>query len=59
MLSFLLSSIAFVVAGFFIRRYLDEIGVPRSMSRSLVVFVAAILIAYGVAFLVDEAAALL
>jgi len=53
MLSFLLSTIAFFVAGFFIRRYLDDIGVRRSMSRSLVVFVAAILIAYAVAFLVD------
>ena len=53
MLSLLLSTVAFFVAGFFLRRYLDEIGVRRSMSRSLVVFIAAILIAYGVAFLVD------
>ena len=59
MLSFFLSTIAFFVAGFFLRRYLDELGIPRSMSRSLVVFLAAILIAYGVAFLVDEAATLL
>ena len=53
MLSFFLSTVAFFVAGFFLRRYLDEIGVPRSMSRSLVVFIAAILVAYAVAFLVD------
>ena len=53
MLSFFLSTIAFVFAGYFIRRYLDGIGIPRSMSRGIVVFVAALLIAYGVAFVVD------
>lgn len=53
MLSFITSTIAFFVAGFFIRRYLDEIGIPKSMSRALVVFVAALLVAYGVAWLVD------
>ena len=53
MLSFIASTIAFVIAGFFIRRYLDEIGIPKSMSRALIVFVAALLIAYGVAWLVD------
>jgi hypothetical protein len=52
-LSFFLSTIAFVLAAYFIRRYLDGIGIPRSMSRGIVVFVAALLIAYGVAFLVD------
>jgi hypothetical protein len=52
-LSFFLSTIAFVFAGYFIRRYLDGIGIPRSMSRGIVVFVAALLIAYGVAFVVD------
>jgi len=53
MLSFFISTIVFVAAGFFIRRYLDEIGIPRSMSRALVVFAAALLIAYGVAYVVD------
>jgi hypothetical protein len=53
MLSFFLSTIAFVVAGYFIRRYLDGIGIPKSMSRGTVVLVAALLIAYGVAFVVD------
>ena len=53
MLSFLLSTIAFFATGFFMRRYLDEIGVPKTMTRGIVVFVAAILVAYGVAYLVD------
>lgn len=53
MLSFFVSTIAFVIAGFFIRRYLDQIGIPKSMSRGIVVLVAALLIAYGVAYVVD------
>lgn len=56
MLSFFLSTIAFVFAAYFIRRYLDQIGIPKSMSRGIVVFVAALLIAYGVAWLVDAVA---
>ena len=53
MLSFFVSTIVFFVAGYFIRRYLDDIGVPRSMTRGIVVFVAALLVAYGVAYGVD------
>ncbi|HEX4781214.1 MAG TPA: hypothetical protein VH301_10695 [Usitatibacter sp.] len=53
MASFLLSTIAFVVAGYFLRRYLDDIGVPRGMTRNTVVFLAALLIAYAVAYVVD------
>jgi hypothetical protein len=52
-LSFFLSTFAFFIAGYFIRRYLDDLGIPKSMTRALVVFVAALLIAYGVAFAVD------
>jgi hypothetical protein len=52
-LSFFVSTITFVFAAYFIRRYLDGIGIPKSMSRGAVVFVAALLIAYGVAFVVD------
>jgi hypothetical protein len=53
LLSFFVSTLAFVLAGYFIRRYLDGIGIPKSMSRAMVVLVAALLIAYGVAFVVD------
>ncbi len=53
MLSFFLSTITFVFAAYFIRRYLDGIGIPKSMSRGIVVLVAALLIAYAVAFVVD------
>jgi hypothetical protein len=53
MLSFFLSTDAFFVAGFFIRRYLDDMGVPKGMTRGLVVFVIALAAAYAVAWIVD------
>jgi hypothetical protein len=52
-LSFFLSTVAFFVAGFFIRRYLENMGIPKTMLRGFVVFVLALAIAYGVAALVD------
>ncbi len=55
MISIVLSTIAFFVASFFIKRYLNEIGVPKTMTRGLVVFTLALVIAYGVAFIVDWA----
>ena len=53
MLSFVLSTIAFFVATFFTRRHLDDMGVPRTASRSLVVFSIALGAAYACAALVD------
>ena len=53
MTSLVLSTIAFFVAGFYIKRYLDGIGVPKTMTRGLVIFVLALAVAYGVAFIVD------
>ena len=55
MTSLVLSTIAFFVASFYVKRYLDEIGVPKTMTRSLVIFVLALAIAYGVAFIVGWA----
>lgn len=52
MTSLVLSTIAFFVASFYLRRYLDGIGVPKTMVRGLVIFVLALAIAYGIAFLV-------
>ncbi len=53
MLSFFLSTVAFFVAAFFIRRYLEGIGIPKTMLRGLVVFVLSLAVAYGIAALVD------
>lgn len=53
MLSLLLSAIAFFVASYFTRRWLDDMGIPKTMTRSIMIFVAAALVSYGVAFVVD------
>jgi len=53
MLSFFVSTIAFFVAGFFFRRYLEELGIEKGMTRGVVVFLGAALVAYAVAFVVD------
>jgi hypothetical protein len=58
MLSLALATIAFFVASYLIKRYLDEIGVPKTAVRGLVVFVLALAAAYGVAFIVDRVAGL-
>jgi hypothetical protein len=56
MLSLALSTVAFFVARYYVNRYLDNIGIPKSLTRGLVAFCAALLIAYGVALIVDSVA---
>jgi hypothetical protein len=53
MASFFLSTFAFFIGGYFMRRYLDRIGIPATFTRGIVVFVLALALAYGVAFVVD------
>jgi hypothetical protein len=53
MLSLVLSTIAFFVASFFTKRWLDGMGIPKTMTRSIVIFVAAAVVSYGVAVVVD------
>ena len=53
MLGIVLSTVAFFVASFFIKRYLDEIGIPKTIVRGMVVFALGLAVAYGVAFVVD------
>jgi len=56
MLGLILSTVTFFVAAFFIKRRLEGMGIPKGMTRGLVVFVLAAAAAYGVAFLVDRIA---
>ncbi len=51
--SLIASTIAFFVASYFIKRYLDGIDIPKSMTRSLVIFCLALAVSYGVAVVVD------
>ena len=50
--SLIASTIAFFVASYFIKRWMDENDIPRGMMRSLTVFTLAIAVAYGVGWLV-------
>ena len=55
MLSLVLSTIAYFVASVLLGRYFDGMDIPRGMTRGFMVFVLAIAVAYGVAFVVDWA----
>ena len=53
MLSLVVSTIAYFVASYFIKRYLDDLQIPKGITRSFVIFSLALAIAYGVAVVVD------
>jgi hypothetical protein len=53
MLSLIVSTIAFFVAAYFIKRRLEEMGIPKGMTRGISVFVLALVLAYGAAWIVD------
>ncbi|HYA19824.1 MAG TPA: hypothetical protein VEG25_04160 [Burkholderiales bacterium] len=55
MLSLVLSTIAFFVAGYYFRRYLEEMGMPKGISRSLLIFCVALVVSSGVAYIVSWA----
>lgn len=58
MLSLVLSTIAFFLASYIIKRWADSNDFPKGMTRSLGIFVLALAFAYGVAWLVDKAVAI-
>ena len=49
----MLSTLAFVAASYLIKRRLEDAGIPKGMTRTLLVFCLALAIAYGVAWIVD------
>jgi hypothetical protein len=53
-LTLVLSTIAFFVASYFLKRWADDNEFPKGMTRSLGIFVFALAIAYGIAWLVDK-----
>lgn len=53
MLSLLLSTVAFVIAFYLTKRWLDDMGIPKTMTRSIVIFVAAAIVSYAVMFVVN------
>jgi len=54
MLSLFVSTIAFFVSTYFLRRYLENMGVPKGMTRGALIFSIALLISYVVATGVDH-----
>ena len=53
MTSLVVSTIAFFVASHYLRRWADNTEFPKGMSRSIGIFVIAVAISYGVAWLID------
>ena len=52
MLSLVVSTVVFFAATYYIRRWADANDFPKGMSRSICIFVVALVISYGVAWLV-------
>jgi hypothetical protein len=50
------STIAFFVASYFIKRWMDDNDMPKGMTRNAAIFALALIIAYGVGWLVDHVA---
>jgi hypothetical protein len=47
MLNLIISTIVFLFAAWFLNRYLDEQGIPKGMTRGLLVLVVASLVSWG------------
>ena len=57
MRSLVISTIVFFAASFFLKRHFESMGLPKGMTRNLMVFTLALVAAYGVAAGVDWLAA--
>ncbi len=55
MASIVISTVVYFIAAFFIKRRLVEMGIPKGITRGMVIFVLAAAVAYGAAYLVDLA----
>lgn len=56
--SIIVSTIAFFLASHFIKRWADNNDFPKGMTRSVGILTLALVVAYGVAWLVDKVAAI-
>ena len=52
MTNIVVSTIAYFIAAYYIKRYLVDMGIPKGMTRGMVVFIGAAAVSYGVAYLV-------
>ncbi len=51
--SLVISTIVYFVAAYFIKRQLVGLGIPKGVTRGMVIFLGAAVPAYGIAYLVD------
>lgn len=49
----IISTIVFFIAAWFANRYLDEQGIPKGMTRGVLVFLVASLVSWGAGDVVD------
>ena len=56
MLALVVSTIAFFVAAFFIKRRLEEMDIPAGLTRNALVFSLSLALSYIVALIVDKIA---
>jgi len=54
--SLLVSTLAFFVASYFIKRWMDDNDIPKGMTRSATIFVLALGVSYGIGWLVEHLA---
>jgi len=54
MLSFALSTVAFFIASFYLKRRMSDMDLPSGMTGKLLVFTLALAISYFVGFVADK-----
>lgn len=54
--SLVASTVAFFVASYFIKRWLEDNDIPKGMTRGLLVFSLALAVSYGVGWVVQQIA---
>jgi VIT1/CCC1 family predicted Fe2+/Mn2+ transporter len=54
--SLIVSTLAFFVASYFIKRWMDDNDIPKGMTRSATIFVLALGVSYGIGWLVEHLA---
>lgn len=54
--SLVASTVAFFVASYFIKRWLEDHDIPKGMTRGLLVFSLALAVSYGVGWVVQHIA---
>ncbi len=59
MLGLIVSTIAYFVASHYIKRWADDNGFPKGMTRGMSIFIGALAVAYAFAWVVDALAALI